>query len=170
MIRPELIQAAQRWRELLVGMALAALGLWAAFGSGGILALLGYGMAALGAGLALAGVQRGRFRQGTGEGPGIVRVTEGQISYMGPLNGGAVARDLITALHFDPRSYPPVWIFFHNDGAPLHIPVTAQGADQLFDLFEQLPGLDMQRVLALRADPGKASVRLWAQNSVPRLG
>ncbi|MEM1362178.1 MAG: hypothetical protein AAGF94_10740 [Pseudomonadota bacterium] len=161
MIRPELIQSARRWRETLSGLGLALLGLWAGLGASGILSILGWIGLVAGLALAAAGIQRGRFRAGAGEGPGVVSVTEGQISYYGPLDGGTVAHDLLTELRFDPRSSPPVWVFAHENGAPLHIPVTAAGADQLFDVFEQLPGLDMQHLLALRDHPRGAPTTLW---------
>lgn len=170
MIRPELIDRARRWRETLSGLVLAGLGLWAAAGAAGLLGALGWVAFATGLALAAAGIQRGRFRDGAGEGPGIVSVTEGQIAYFGPLDGGAVALDLLSELSFDPRSWPPVWVLRHGGGPNLHIPVTATGAEALFDTFEQLPGLDMQRVLALRDRPGDAVVSLWRVSPARRLG
>lgn len=170
MIRPELRAAAARWRECLAGAGIAVIGLWAGLEATGLLTVLGWIACATGLALAAAGVQRARFRAGAGDGPGIVRVTEGQIVYFGPLDGGAVALDLLTELSFDPRAHPPVWVLRHGGGAPLHIPVTAAGVDALFDSFEQLPGLDMQRLLALRDRPGDAPVSLWRAATTLRLG
>ena len=170
MIRPELIVLARRWRESLTGTGLAALGLWAGVAATGLLSVLGWIALAAGLALAAAGIQRARFRDGTGEGPGGVTGTEGQIAYFGPLDGGVVAMVLLSELSFDPRSSPPVWVLRHGGGAPVHIPVTATGAEALFDAFEQLPGLDMQRLLALREHPGDTPVSLWRVSSTLRLG
>ena len=91
-------------------------------------------------------------------------------AYFGTLDGGVVAMVLLSELSFDPRSSPPVWVLRHGGGAPVHIPVTATGAEALFDAFEQLPGLDMQRLLALREHPGDTPVSLWRVSSTLRLG
>ncbi|MEM8958771.1 MAG: hypothetical protein AAGC86_13270 [Pseudomonadota bacterium] len=170
MIRPELIALARRWRESLTGAGLVVLGLWAGLAATGLLGVLGWIALSAGLALAAAGIQRARFRDGAGEGPGVVTVTEGQIAYFGPLDGGVVAMDLLSELSFDPRSSPPVWVLRHGGGAPVHIPVTATGAEALFDAFEQLPGLDMQRLLALREHPGDTPVSLWRVSSTLRLG
>lgn len=160
LIRPELTQAAHRFREALTGLVLAALGLWVGLGSGGILAWLGWAILAVGGVLFLAGVQRGRFRR-EGQGPGVVRVTEGQISYMGPLTGGAVAHDALWRLSLDPTGKPLHWRLDHDLGPSLMIPVTAAGADALFDAFEQLPGLDMSEVLSALERPPAQPIELW---------
>ncbi|HEY6919212.1 MAG TPA: hypothetical protein VI412_08110, partial [Tabrizicola sp.] len=88
-IRPELLTAAHRWREVLLGAAVAALGAWTATRGGYFLTPLGLLLLALGAGWALTAFRLLRFQQ-DGEAPGIVRVTEAQIAYYGPRVGGFV--------------------------------------------------------------------------------
>ncbi|MDX5349116.1 MAG: hypothetical protein LPJ95_00210, partial [Paracoccaceae bacterium] len=83
MIRPELRAQLYRWREVIAGLAVAAIGFWTAWQGGYLLLPLGLVVAALGLGWTLQSLRRLRFRQ-DGEAPGILRVTEAQIAYLGP--------------------------------------------------------------------------------------
>jgi len=163
LIRPDLTRAAHRWRETLTGGAVAVLGLWAGLAALPPLSWIGWVAALAGAGLAVGGIQRGRFRDAGDApgGPGIVTVTEGQVAYWGPLDGGAVALDALRSLALDPTGRPPHWVLEHDLGPPLHIPVTAAGGEALFDLFAQLPGLSMEDVLRARTAPGRTPRILW---------
>ncbi|PRY93597.1 hypothetical protein BCF33_2477 [Hasllibacter halocynthiae] len=159
MIRPELRDALRRWREVLAGAALAVLGLWMTAGID-TARWLGFAVALGGGALAVAGLRLGRFRRG-GEGPGIVSVDERRIAYMGPLTGGTAAVDGIRRLDLDPSARPdPAWVVTTRDGA-LHIPVTAKGADALYDAFAALPGIDTGRMLAELDKRDGAAVAIW---------
>ena len=159
MIRPELAAALSRWREALAGAALLGLGLWMAAGIGSV-RWLGWVVALAGAALVVAGLRLGRFRTG-GEGPGIVTVDERRIVYMGPLTGGAVAVAGIRRLDLDPSARPdPAWTITTAEGA-LHIPVTAKGADALYDAFAALPGIDTGRMLRELGKRDGAAVAIW---------
>ena len=104
-IRPEAQAFLWRWRELLGALALLLLGLrWAIWGIG-LMQITGWACVALALVLGVVGAQRMRFRLGSG-GPGVVQVTEGQISYFGPLTGGAVARSEIETLRLDHTARP----------------------------------------------------------------
>ncbi len=163
MIRPEIRAAFWRWREGIAGAAACSLGLYWALAERGILSWLGVALAAGGAALALAGWQRGRFR-GAGDGPGVVQLDEGRLTYFGPLTGGAIAVREIRSLALDGSARPPHWLIEGPEGS-LAIPVSAAGADGLFDVFSRLPGLDMQRVLAVLQEPPSTRSELWR---VPR--
>ncbi|GAA4222559.1 hypothetical protein GGQ68_001076 [Sagittula marina] len=154
MIRPEVKQGLRRWQEVLVGAAVAALGLyWALFTGGGVLHWIGWLVCAVGCGLGVAGVQRARFRQGS-DGPGVVQVIERRVSYFGPLNGGLVDLEAMTSLLLDPTEKPPHWVMRVPGQEPLHIPLTAKGADQLFDAFASLPGIQTEHMLRqMHGDP-----------------
>lgn len=160
MIRPEATAALARWREALAGLALVAAGLWAALASFGLLAWLGWAGVAAGAALVFAGVQRGRFRGRQG-GPGVVEVVEGRIAYFGPLEGGTVALSELEELRLDPTAEPPAWILVQPERPPLSIPVNAAGADQLFDAFASLPGLQTGHLLAELEKGGRWPVVIW---------
>ncbi len=162
MIRPGARAALSRWAEVLIGGGVALLGVVWAQGSGGV---LGWVLAAAGAALAGAGVQRARFRSGGG-GPGIVRVTEGRIAYFGPLDGGVADLDALRALTLDPTATPAHWVLDRDGEPPLSVPLTAQGADDLFDAFAALPGLDTETMLRAMRAPGRAPVLIWRRAAV----
>ena len=159
MIRPVVRDAARRWREPLIGGALVALGLWWALGTG-LLVWIGAAVAALGAAILLTGVQRVRFDRGA-DGPGVVRVDERRIVYMGPVTGGTVALDDLRRLDLDPAGEPdPVWVMTGPEDA-LRVPVTARGADGLLGAFAALPGLETGRLLHELSRGGEAAVTVW---------
>ncbi|PKQ12496.1 MAG: hypothetical protein CVT70_09110 [Alphaproteobacteria bacterium HGW-Alphaproteobacteria-1] len=170
LVRPGASHTLRRWREVLVALGLAALGLWWALTGFGLLAWIGWAMIVAAAALGLAGVQRVRFRRGAG-GPGVVVVDEGLIAYLGPVTGGAVALSEITALALDPDG--PHWVLRQPGQPALRIPLDAEGAEALFDAFAALPGLRTEHMLARMRRPGPVSEILWQRHmhptSYPRL-
>ena len=87
-VRPEAQAAIFRFREVLVGAGVVLLGLNWVLRAGGLLATIAPFVIVLGGALIWLGWQRARFRTGSG-GRGAVEVDEGQITYLGPLSGGA---------------------------------------------------------------------------------
>jgi len=164
-IRPEAMQSLARWREVLIGTGALALGVWWVLGTSGLLHWIGYVVAAAGLALIAAGVQRARFRGARG-GAGVVQVDEGQIAYFGPLSGGAVARSEMTAVLIDPSGHPAHWILRQPDQPDLHIPVNAEGADELFDAFAALPGLRTEYMLARMKAPGDQPTVIWQKRTM----
>ena len=165
MIRPEAKAALSQWREALVGLGVLALGIyWGFFTGGGLLHWIGYAVALAGVLLIVAGIQRGRFRIGSG-GPGIVQVLEGRITYFGPLSGGVADLDALSALSLDPTGKPPHWMLHQPGQEPLAIPLNAEGADALFDAFATLPGLQTERMLAEMRRDGTRPVEIWCKAS-----
>ena len=161
MIRPEAAGALSRFREMLIGGALVLLGAyWAFFTGGGLLHWVGYAVMLAGGVLAVAGWQRARFRAGTG-GPGIVRIVEGRISYFGPLSGGVADLDGLSAVRLDPTAEPPHWLLDQPGQPPLAIPLTAEGADALFDAFASLPGIRTEHMLRQMKAGAEAPVLIW---------
>lgn len=164
-VRPEAMQGLARWREVLIGGVILALGLWWVLGVGGLLHWIGYAVAAAGLALIAAGIQRARFRGAKG-GAGVVQVDEGQIAYFGPLTGGAVARSELTAILIDPSGHPAHWVLRQPDQPDLHIPVNAEGADALFDAFAALPGLRTEYMLAQMKTQGGQPTVIWQKRTV----
>ena len=164
-VRPEAMQSLTRWREVLIGSAVLTLGTWWVLGTGGLLHWIGYAVAAGGLALIAAGIQRARFRGAKG-GAGVVQVDEGQIAYFGPLTGGAVARSEMTAVLIDPSGQPAHWVLRQPDQPDLHIPVNAEGADDLFDAFAALPGLRTEYMLAQMKAPGDQPTVIWQKRTV----
>lgn len=149
-----------RWREALVGGGLALFGLWLVLGPGFLLAILGYALMLTGALLAWIGVQRGRFRTGSG-GAGAVQIVEGQVTYFGPLTGGAIALGEIDQLVLNGKMYPAHWQIAQDGKQPLLIPVNAAGADALFDAYARLPGFPTEHMLAVLRESPPQEVLIW---------
>ncbi|WP_170426936.1 hypothetical protein [Ruegeria arenilitoris] len=159
-IRPEAKLTLWRWREVLIAGAVLLVGLSWISGPGGLLGWLGWVLIAASAALAVIGVQRARFRTGAG-GPGLVTIDEGQITYLGPLTGGIVATREIERLALDPTSSPAHWVLDQPGQPTLHIPVNAEGAEALFDVFSALPGLKTEQMLSELNGGGAHPVVIW---------
>lgn len=159
-LRPEATAALWRWREVIAGVAVIAFGLWWAFAMHSPVRWLFVPLLMVGAGVTWTGIQRVRFRRGGG-GAGVVQIVERRLAYWGPLTGGMVDMDDLARLAFDPGHVPAHWVLTPRGGAPLLIPVDAEGADALFDLFTALPGLKAERMLDLLANPPDLPVVLW---------
>jgi hypothetical protein len=166
-VRPEVQHILQRWRGVLIGAAVAALGLWWTLTSSGILGWIGWAVMVAGAALAFTGAQRMRFVTDRG-GPGVVSITEGQVAYFGPLSGGVVALSELSQLDVDHSGIPSHWQL-HQPGQPvLAIPLTAENAGALFDVFAALPGLSTERLLArMRDRRGAHIVVIWQRDAAP---
>ncbi len=152
MIRPELVQAAYRGREVIFGGMLAAAGVWTALRGGYVLLPSGLAIACLGLVWAVTAWRRMRFAQGVAA-PGIVEIDEGQIGYLGPDAGGYVAIPDLTELRLVDMRGRRLWQLRQSDGQALLIPVDATGADRLFDAFASLPGMDTAALVSALAPP-----------------
>ena len=161
-IRPQARDTLIRWREALVGAAAATLGAWWLLGSSALLMLPGAALALGGISLIWIGVQRSRFRS-VGDGPGSVQVDEGQITYFGPLTGGAIALSELTHVTLDSALFPSHWRLKQAGTPELLIPVNAAGADRLFDAFSTLPRFHMEQALAALRSDKKHSIVIWEQ-------
>jgi hypothetical protein len=116
----------------------------------------------IGASLLWTAAQRARFRA-KGEGPGVVQVVEGEIRYFGPRGGGFAALDSIAALSLGARG--DCWLIESMGGEVLVIPRAAAGAEELFDLFASLPGLNMATLLRILAqEPVPRAQNIWRRN------
>ncbi|MDA7427290.1 hypothetical protein PGB28_02385 [Primorskyibacter aestuariivivens] len=160
-IRPEARATLWRWREVLAGVALTPVGAWWSFGVTGWLGnAVGFAVLGIAMLLLMLGIQRARFREDS-DGPGVVQVVEGRVAYFGPLTGGAVDMAEITRLSLDVRNRPATWVLVQPGVEPLHIPVTAKGAEALFDAFAALPGLRMEYMLRELNDATARETVIW---------
>ena len=163
-IRPEARATLWRWREALAGAGALLLGLWWGLGTSGALQWVGGAIGLAGVALIVAGIQRGRFRQGGG-GPGVVQVDEGRVAYFGPFTGGVVALSEITALHLDRRVRPPRWVLSQPGQPDLPVPLDAEGSEALFDVFASLPGMRTERMLSEMRRESEALVVIWRRSN-----
>lgn len=146
-VRPEIVVAVSRWREVILGAVLAGLGLWVAAQGGYLLVPFGVAIVGLGAGWAVLALRRLRFARGL-DGPGVVELDEGQVGYLGPGAGGYVSLVDLVELRLLRLRGRQVWRLKQADGQALLIPVDAAGAEGLFDAFASLPGMDTQALVA----------------------
>jgi len=167
LLRPAVRDALWRWREVLVAVVVALLGWWWIATFFDPVRWIGWVILALAIVIAAAGVQRARFRQ-PGSGPGVVQVVEGRVAYFGPLTGGALDTSAITKLELEPQAKPAHWIVTGEDGTQLEVPVNARGADELFDVFAKLPGIETQKMLDALSRRPDVRVTVW-QRSRPLL-
>jgi hypothetical protein len=164
-IRPELRAHFWRWREVLAGAGMVALGLWLVIGPGGLLGWMGGALALAGVAQGIVGLQKTRFRA-EGHGPGVVQVDEGQITYFGPLGGGAVSVADLNSVSLNPLEKPAHWMLDQPGVPTLHIPVNAEGAEALFDAFAALPGIRTERMLAELKSGPSCPVVIWSRGSL----
>jgi hypothetical protein len=167
-IRPEVAEALTRWREVIAAGGVVALGLWFALQLGYVLPALGLLLIVVGLGWGAVAFRRLRFHQ-AGEAPGIVRVTEAQVAYMGPRIGGFVGLPDLTEIRLLSYRGRRVWKLRAATGEALHIPVEADGADALFDAFAGLPGMDMAALVAALGTEAPSDSKVIALNSADRL-
>jgi hypothetical protein len=154
------------WREVLAALAATAFGLWVAAQGGLILIPAGMAIAGLGAAWAIAARRRMRFHTEIAA-PGVVEVIEGQVSYMGPVVGGAVALDDLVDLRLISLRGRRLWRLRQADGQAILIPVDAAGADSLFDAFVSLPGMDSAALVAALHPEGRAEGTALAVDPAP---
>ncbi len=161
--RPEAKALIWRFRDVWGALLVLGLGIyWAATGYGFVV-WLGFSIAGLGVVLLVAGIQRGRFRQGN-DGPGVVQITERRLAYFGPLSGGVMDINDLSRLSFDPTGHPaPYWILTGPEARDIAIPTTAAGAEALFDAFSSLPGIKTEAILGVLSDPPDHQVVIWSR-------
>ena len=167
-VRPELVAALSRGREVIFGGALAAAGGWLVWLGGYFLAPLGLALLALGVGWAVLASRRLRFGQ-AGDAPGVVEVDEGQIAYFGPQVGGAVGLPDLVEIRLITMRGRRLWRLKQSDGQAMLIPVEAAGADRLFDAFAALPGMDTAALVAALNPTGQSHTRALAVDAEMRL-
>ena len=160
-IRPDVKEAVSRFRDAIAGIAVSLLGVYWALNGVGFMSIVGTSLAVAGALLVFAGIQRGRFRSGAG-GPGIVSVDEGQVTYYGPLEGGSVVISELAKVEFDATARPKAeWILHDPVTGPLRIPINAEGADALFDVFSKLEGIQTEKMLAAMKSRRRQQTVIW---------
>jgi len=157
LVRPELKAAFWTWREVIAAIGLSALGIWWGLASFGIVQWLGWGIAILGAALAISAAQKVRFSS-QGEGAGVVTLDERRITYLGPEDGGVADLDLMVQLDLTPA---PSWRLINGDGNFVDIPTNALGVEQLFDVFTALPGMKTEYMLSLLQSERRAHMTVW---------
>ncbi len=165
LIRPELLRWLGRWGESVGAGALAMIGLlllWRGLERyNWMTQAIGVGLLALGAAAFWASYQRSRFSAHR-HGPGLVEITERRISYLTPAGGGSV--DIAAMTRLELRStleFGRVWVLKQSEGPTLFVPVSATGAENLFDAFSALPGIETAKLISALNSPGDQRNVVW---------
>ncbi|MGB0497098.1 MAG: hypothetical protein ACPGID_02070 [Rubricella sp.] len=97
-------------------------------------------------------------------GPGVVVVDERRVGYFGPIreDGGFIEADNLSRVTVDVARDRAVWTLDTDDGQRLSIPVDAEGASQLQDVFAALPRFPLARALDLIESGREGHFPLWA--------
>ena len=157
-----------RNREVLSGLALLLLGLTLfangvigaanplKLGVGGIMILVSLPL------IRRAAVRLWLTRQ---HASGVVIIDERRVGYFGPDEGGFLESDALLSVHLQPSEEGPAWCLTTEEGRTLIIPVGAEGAEGLYDLFNALPRFKVGEAFGLLDDPDAIAVprRVWAQ-------
>lgn len=165
MIREGAARWLHRWREVIAAGGVALAGLWVASGGGFVLVPVGGAIVAVAAGLGLQAFRRMRFAQATAA-PGIVEVDEAQIAYLSAEGGGFVGLPDLLEIRLLTLRGKRFWRLRQTDGQALLVPVDAAGAEQLFDSFATLPGMDSAALVAALQGNGASRASLPALDGV----
>ena len=155
-----LINSLLIWREPLIAIVFAALGLYWIIKSHGILYTIGYGFLITGVTVAYAVYQRIRFKR-VETGGGLIDFTEGQISYFGPKNGAIFSIDEIKCLILDQSNSYSKWIVEITAGNKVEIPTNVKGNEVLFDVFNNLEGFQTEKMLEALSSSESIKTVLW---------
>lgn len=141
-LRPEATARLKQWREAMIGACVAAGGVWIALTTLGLGVLAGAVIALIGGALMFTGTRHALFRSDQ-DAPGVVEVTEGRITYLGPVIGGTIALADLREIAFTRTAEGTAfWRLTGHEPQPLIIPAGAAGVDVLLDTFTALPRFD----------------------------
>lgn len=167
-VRPELLVALSRAREVVLGLALASAGGWLLWLGGYFFVPLGLVVVVISLSWAVLSWRRLQFGQ-VGDAPGVVEVDEGQIAYYGPQVGGSVGLPELVEIRLIMMRGRRLWRLKQADGLAILIPVEASGAERLFDAFAALPGMDTAGLIAALNPLGQSEGRALAVDAEMRL-
>ncbi len=167
MIRPEARVFLWRWREVAVGVAVSALGLYWAMTTFGFLLYVSFALILGGLAIIVIGIRRARF-PARGGGAGLVEVDERQITYFGPTGGAAISIDALVRVEVETTGQNGAgadlwWVFYGNGTAPLRVPGNAEGVASLFDALAALPGVNYQAATAAATAAGPNVFAIWSK-------
>jgi len=92
-------------------------------------------------------IQRIQFRRSQ-MAPGMVDVTEREISYFGPMLGKTISLESLLKIELrESEAYGSVWVMHNSEGDPMIVPTSAKGSDRLFDAFTSLSDVKMDALV-----------------------
>ena len=160
MKRNTLLDSLPIWRDAIVAIIFAGLGLCWIINSYGTLYFIGYGVLITGLIFAYVGYQRASFKRKE-TGGGIVEFTEGQISYFGPKTGAIFSIEDIKCLSIDKSNDSSIWIIERTADYKVEIPTNVKGNEVLFDVFNSLEGFQIHQMLEALSSSRCNKTVLW---------
>jgi len=163
-MRPEAAALLTRWREAGGAVLVVLLGLWVAGFGGWFYMAIGALIAVVGlSGLVIA-LRRMRFQRAVDQ-PGVVEVDEGEVRYLGPHGGGfAAIPEIVSVELIADLAGRRWWRLSESGGNVLSVPVAAEGAAALFDVFARLPGLSTGELVLVLDRPGRQAITVWRRS------
>ena len=164
-LRPEIKLWLYKWRECLISLIIAALGLWIGFHGASkynlILQFSGYIIAIIGICIAIVAHRRLSFSQFP-NGLGLVEIKERQIVYFDPTGGLAFSADNIISIEISiSNTFGPSWRLKTEDQSIINIPLNAFGNEKLFDIFLTLPGVESSHLINAANNPKSTPKKIW---------
>jgi hypothetical protein len=159
-LHPAARAALWRLRGFAAPLVLAAVGVWLVLAGFGFILWIGWALVGAAGVLGFLTLQRLRFGAPEG-GPGIVRVVERRLAYMGPVTGGMIDLDDLERLAVVRGPAGAEWHLTGPDGQHLTVPAGALGAEVLFDAFAAIPGLSAETLIAAVNAPPDVPHILW---------
>ncbi|WP_322866409.1 hypothetical protein U5922_009500 [Aquicoccus sp. G2-2] len=164
--RPQAREAVWRWREVIIGAAVTALGANWAFTGFGLLRWLGWVVLVFGLALLMAGLQRARVRPVTG-GVGVVDLDEAQLSYFRPEGGVIVPLSQVGRIEIETTPDAAMtWVFTLRDGQRARIPASAVGGERLLDALSHFPGAQYRNVIEASAAEAAQRFVIWQRHTL----
>ena len=148
------------WRETIVAIIFAGIGLYWTINSYGTLYFIGYGVLIIGIIFAYVGYQRASFKRKE-TGGGIVEFTEGQISYFGPKTGAIFSIEDIECLSIDKSNSSSIWTIKREADYKVEIPKDIEGNEVLFGVFNSLEGFQIHQMLDALSSSRCNKTVLW---------
>jgi len=174
-IRPEILRAIRHYAEPVLYAAIAGFFFWKAIGAAGRGAWLGLVLLVPGALAAFAAIGTAEraliARRSARAGPGIVRVHERRITYLGPHGGASIAIDMLVRIDLviDRSSIfarGARWELVDEEGNLLSIPAGAENAEALPDALGALPGFNNMAVLLALRGESEGRHPVWQRQAV----
>lgn len=170
-IRPEVKSFLYKWREAIISGLILLGSLQAASTTTGLIQAMSWVTVLVAAALFIEGVRRARLPERQG-GVGVVEVDERQITYLGPMGGGALSinelqRIKVRTTGLGPAAADFYWEFTDNAGQRLTIPGNAENAGKLFDALTALPGADYEAVIRASKSKTETEQLVWENTQTP---
>lgn len=167
-IRPEVRAALWRWREVLAGLAIVAVGFALVSGAYGLLPMIGGVIVFIGFLLVAAGVQRGRVKPRSG-GQGLIELDEGRLTFLNREQGAIVELPEVLRIEIITTGAGPAeddlfWVFHTTSGQVARIPGAAVGSEKLFDALAAFPGADYSKVIAASGSTEDNVFVIWQKD------